>query len=615
MLVIANAAEVSDFVISNGSLSKYEGTDEIVVIPSDLGITIIHPNAFARNKTLKSVIIPEGVEIIMALAFSECSALSTITLPDSIKRIDAGAFSGTSWYNQQPDGPLYLGKCLMEYKNPWKMPSDINISVKEGTIFIADHAFWYCKGLIGVTIPASVNSIGYNVFGECTSLVEITVEETNQNYSSIEGVLFDKVGKTLIHYPAAKIESTYNIPSSTEIISGGPWGGRRGGNPISVFENNPYLKNLTIPASVKKMDKGTIRNCTALEQISVDSKNDFLTSLDGILFNKSGIELLKYPSGNKAISYTVPRSVETIESLAFDVCTNLKSIVIPDGVKNIGNLVLSGWGAGAFEGCSSLESITLPNSVISIGEWSFERCSSLSSVILPNSITSIPGWMFTNCTSLKAISLPININSILYNSFENCTSLESVTIPATNVSIDSRAFTGSKSVKLYGLLGSNTEIFAKANNFPFEPISIIKDANRTASSVVVNGSPVTFEAYNIESNNYFKLRDIAQVLSGSAKQFEVGWDSANNAIGLTTGKSYTLVGGELVASFNTQSKKAALSSSRVYLNGQAVNLTAYNIDGNNYFKLRDLGAAINFGVEWNNTTSSIGIDTNKVYVE
>ena len=137
----------------------------------------------------------------------------------------------------------------------------------------------------------------------------------------------------------------------------------------------------------------------------------------------------------------------------------------------------------------------------------------------------------------------------------------------------------------------------------------------TSSKVVVDGANVSFEAYNINGNNYFKLRDLAKVLSGSEKQFEVGWDSIANAIQLTSNKGYTTVGGELALSGNTQNRSGAATTSKLYVDGQIVNLTAYNIGNNNYFKLRDIGKTFNFGVEWNEQLQTIAIITANGYTE
>jgi hypothetical protein len=126
----------------------------------------------------------------------------------------------------------------------------------------------------------------------------------------------------------------------------------------------------------------------------------------------------------------------------------------------------------------------------------------------------------------------------------------------------------------------------------------------SAHSVHVNGSPVDFRAFNIHGYNFFMLRDIAYALNGSGGQFEVAWDGNRNAINLLTGTAYTILGGEMAAG-NTSSAQAAPSTARVYVNGQPVNFLAYTIDGNNFFRIRDLGDYMGFDVDWDAATSSI----------
>lgn len=139
-------------------------------------------------------------------------------------------------------------------------------------------------------------------------------------------------------------------------------------------------------------------------------------------------------------------------------------------------------------------------------------------------------------------------------------------------------------------------------------------ANPTASNVLVNGKQIAFDAYNIGGNNYFKLRDLAYVLSESKKQFEVTWDGENNAILLSSNTAYTIVGGEMEGK-GTGSKITRPSSSKILLDGKEIDLSAYTINGNNYFKLRDIGQAFNFGVIWDSANNTIIIDTNIEYTE
>lgn len=166
----------------------------------------------------------------------------------------------------------------------------------------------------------------------------------------------------------------------------------------------------------------------------------------------------------------------------------------------------------------------------------------------------------------------------------------------------------------FGDAENTTRIIYKVADGTAAPEPVVKPAETakaaaTASKVLVDGKQVSFEAYNINNSNYFKLRDIAMAVNGSAKSFDVGWDSENNAISLISGNAYTVGGGELVVSANPTTKQATLSTSKIYLDGQEVQLTAYTIGGNNYFKLRDIGQALGIAITWDSATNTIGIDT------
>ena len=134
-------------------------------------------------------------------------------------------------------------------------------------------------------------------------------------------------------------------------------------------------------------------------------------------------------------------------------------------------------------------------------------------------------------------------------------------------------------------------------------------ASPTASKVTVNGEAKAFEAYNINSNNYFKLRDIAYVLNGTDASFSVGWDGAANSIALVKGEAYAPTGSEMKVSGTKDIKDAVESTSAILIDGQKAALKAYTIKGNNYFKLRDLGTALGFDVGWDNASQTISITT------
>lgn len=138
-------------------------------------------------------------------------------------------------------------------------------------------------------------------------------------------------------------------------------------------------------------------------------------------------------------------------------------------------------------------------------------------------------------------------------------------------------------------------------------------ATPTKSKVLVNGLDKSFDAYNINGNNYFKLRDLAHIVNGTDKQFNVLWDGTKNAINLVSTTPYSSVGGEMSIG-DESTKSATLSTSVIYKDGEEVSLIAYNINNNNYFKLRDIAQAFNIGITWDGTTSTIGIDTYIDYV-
>lgn len=171
-----------------------------------------------------------------------------------------------------------------------------------------------------------------------------------------------------------------------------------------------------------------------------------------------------------------------------------------------------------------------------------------------------------------------------------------------------------KTLKIY--LYDNSSV-AGGTSFALGDLRVLKgQMNATAvpnrSTVLINGEKIAFDAYTIDQNNYFKLRDLAKVLSGTGKQFEVTWDGSNKAINMLSGKPYTAVGGEL-APGDGANKTTTINTATIYLDGQPIYLTAYTINQNNYFKLRDVGQAFDFDVTWDGANNTIVVDTDQSY--
>ncbi|NLP30043.1 MAG: copper amine oxidase N-terminal domain-containing protein [Clostridiales bacterium] len=159
-----------------------------------------------------------------------------------------------------------------------------------------------------------------------------------------------------------------------------------------------------------------------------------------------------------------------------------------------------------------------------------------------------------------------------------------------------------------------TELFYFIVKDEDDSVDLVVNAEPTDASLLIDGEEMAFQAYEINKYNYFKLRDLAMVLSGTDKQFEVIWDEDKQAIVITTNTPYTVQGGELEIK-DTGIQTGMANESTIYLDGQEVNMVAYNINGNNYFKLRDLGEALDFAVIWDAETNSIRIDTKQSYFE
>lgn len=140
------------------------------------------------------------------------------------------------------------------------------------------------------------------------------------------------------------------------------------------------------------------------------------------------------------------------------------------------------------------------------------------------------------------------------------------------------------------------------------PPEITLTAAPTPSNVYVDGTLVNFDAYKINNSNYFKLRDLASVLSGTGAKFQIQWDQQATAIRITNGQAYTAEGGEMKGK-GSSLKAAKPCEAAIFIDGEAVALSAYEIDGYNYFKLRDVGQAVGFSVEWDSDTNDIHIMT------
>ena len=290
-------------------------------------------------------------------------------------------------------------------------------TIPEGLIEIGDKAFsdYFCQFIEGtlecIIVSREIQRISDKSFNDCPSLEVILVEDGNEDYSHIDGVLFNWDRTVLCRYPEGKCAKNeeYSIPKNVETI-----------RPFA-FCHCGGIKSVVIPGSVTRIGEDAFSGCSSLTKIEVEDNNSEYCSVDGALFSKDKKKLVVYPSGRVMKECTIPDSVTSIGAGAFSGCSSLSSIELPDSVTSIG--------ASAFKDCSSLSSIKLPDSVTSIGASAFSGCSSLPSNMLPDSETSIEASAFSGCSSLPSIELPDSVTSIGASAFSGCSSLPSIELP------------------------------------------------------------------------------------------------------------------------------------------------------------------------------------------
>ena len=352
------------------------------------------------DKNVTSIVVPDYVTKISEGAFSGCTKLQEITLPfvgDSIKLTDdnyqypLGYIFGTADYaGSTATGQSYYDPSTKKYTNTtFYIPTSLKtITITSGQL---NYSFYKCANLENIILGDNISSVGSYTFSDCTSLESITVAANNENYSSQDGILYNKAKTEFIFIPKA--------------IKG----------------------NITIPISISSIDKNTFSNCSKLESITVDADNENYSSQDGILYNKAKTEFIFIPKAIKG-NVTIPQSMNAIGSSAFYDCTSLESITIGDSVTSIGG--------SAFSGCTSLESITIPDSVTSIGSSAFYSCTSLKTVYWNAKNCETAGDynspIFGNCTALTTVNIGENVEKIPSGAFSGCTSLESITVDANN---------------------------------------------------------------------------------------------------------------------------------------------------------------------------------------
>ena len=431
-----------------------------------------YKGTMSENTTIN---IKDGTVSISEYAFDGCTNLTDITIPESVTSIGYSAFSGTGWYENQPDGVVYVGKNAYKYKGT--MPENTTIDIKEGTIGISEYAFSSCRGLKSITIPEGVTTIGNFAFRYCSELTTISIPEslTTIGTDAFSGCI--------------KLTSI-NIPESVTSIGSG------------AFRNCEKLTSITIPQGVKSIEWYTFDNCYQLSTITIP---EGVTSIGNA-----------FSSCYRLQSITIPKSVTTIAERTFTSCENIKSIIVKEGnpvydsrsncnalIETASNTLLVGCinttipngvttiGSAAFSNRNGLTSISIPESVTNISESAFYGCGGLTSIvveegntvydsrndcnalietasnsliigcynsIIPDDVTSIKSNAFIYCPKLTSITIPNSVTSIGSSAFERCIGLTSITIPNSVTCIGDYAFANCSKLTSVTIPESVTEI-------------------------------------------------------------------------------------------------------------------------------------------------------------
>ena len=401
-------------------------------------------NLYINEELATEITIPNSATSIGSYTFHGCTGLTSITIPNSVTSIGMQAFSGctgltavyitdlAAWcgisFGGADANPLYYAHNLYISGT---LATEVTIS--NSATSIGNYAFYGCTGLTSVTIPDSVTSIGSWAFEDCTGLTSVTI-----------GNGVTRIG-TQAFWDCSKLKSI-TIPDSVTSVGDSAFANC---NKLTynTYNNAKYLGNAQNPYVVLvKATSTSITSCTIHANTKVIADDAFFccTGLTSITIPDGVTRIGNYAfyECSSLTSITIPDSVTSIGQEAFRGCTGLTSITVADEntvYHSAGNCVIETASKTLIAGCKK-SIIPTDGSVTSIGSWAFEDCTGLTSITIPDSVTSIGDFAFYNCTGLRSVTIGNGVTNIGGSAFSRCTGLTSITIPDSVTSIGSNAF-------------------------------------------------------------------------------------------------------------------------------------------------------------------------------
>lgn len=345
-----NLLDDDTYEILGSTDSAVKASTEKVEIPSkykDKEISTIAHKAFSGYSALKNISIPESLKYINAEAFWDCSSLVSIELPVALEWIFVDVFYGCSALESisiSEDNPAFSSSAGILY-NKLKTSLICCPEAKQGVIFVPEtvelidvNAFVGCHKITEINIgPAvylivvndfwgcwecrGVSLVGDHAFWQASGLLNINVDPGNENYRSIEGVLYSKDAKELIVCPAGKTE-TIIIPESVESVG------------MGAFSSCAKVETIIFPQTLMNIAPNAFWGCDSLSEIIVHSENEVLLYEDGVIYGEGGAKLIVCFE-DKVGEFVIPDRVTYIASYAFFKKNKLTSVVVPSSVLEV----------------------------------------------------------------------------------------------------------------------------------------------------------------------------------------------------------------------------------------------------------------------------------------